>query len=337
MAATPDDQHHDEHTGVAGNLPTPVAAALGIVVSGVRTAKNLPTIAPQLPLIGMAFVAQKAQTVRREYLGYAARGIAFVQKMTGDAVGLGTQLTGLTGGLRGESANGSVAEAARGAERTVEEEAREVAEKARDAVEKATQLRRTTSRSSDRPAGRKDAAAKPTGKRTTTRPAGGNRPSAPAPAEELSEQAIEAGAPGAATAVAEQASQEAGANVPSTAAEGADLSPDDLAIPDIDHLTLASLRARLRQLDVPQLVTLRAYELAHANRLQVVTMLENRIAKLEADGPHAPATDSSSNSTGPTAAAPSANDGQQAAQQAAEPAIRRAESGADDLGATPRP
>jgi len=83
MAATPDDQNHDEHTGVAGNLPTPVAAALGIVVSGVRTAKNLPTIAPQLPLIGMAFVAQKAQTVRREYLGYAGRRVLVSRKWSG--------------------------------------------------------------------------------------------------------------------------------------------------------------------------------------------------------------------------------------------------------------
>lgn len=314
MAASPDsDQNHNDDAGAAGSLPTPVAAALGVVVSGVRTAKNLPTIAPQLPLLGMAFVAQKVQTVRREYLGYAARGIAFAQKMTGDAVSIGSQLTGLAGGLRKESPNGSAAEAVHDAGRTVEEEAREVAEKARDAVEKATQLRRSTTRPTDRPAGRKDTAAKPASKRASTRPAAGARsaPAAPAPAE-LPEEAIEAGAPGAATAVADQASEEAGPNVPSTPAEGADLSPDDLAIPDIDHLTLASLRARLRQLDVPQLVTLRAYELAHANRLQVVTMLENRIAKLEAEGP-------------------------QSAPEAAEPAMRQAESGAGDLGATPRP
>jgi hypothetical protein len=55
---------------------------------------------------------------------------------------------------------------------------------------------------------------------------------------------------------------------------------DDLPLPDYDHMTLGSLRGRLRSLDVEQLVQVRDYEKAHANRLPVVTMLDNRIAKL---------------------------------------------------------
>jgi len=61
----------------------------------------------------------------------------------------------------------------------------------------------------------------------------------------------------------------------------------DLPLPDYDHLTLGSLRGRMRSLDLPQLVTIRDYEKAHADRLPILTMLDNRIAKLASD-PTAP-------------------------------------------------
>jgi hypothetical protein len=73
----------------------------------------------------------------------------------------------------------------------------------------------------------------------------------------------------------------------SSAVGGAVLDHDDLPLPDYDHLTLGSLRGRMRALDVPQLVQVRDYEKAHANRLPIVTMLDNRIAKLATD-PTAP-------------------------------------------------
>ena len=56
-------------------------------------------------------------------------------------------------------------------------------------------------------------------------------------------------------------------------------------------MTLGSLRGRLRSLSVEQLVQVRTYEKAHADRLPVVTMLDNRIAKL--------ATDASATPSGP--------------------------------------
>jgi len=43
----------------------------------------------------------------------------------------------------------------------------------------------------------------------------------------------------------------------------------------------------MRSLDLPQLVAVREYEKAHADRLPIVTMLDNRIAKLASD-PTAP-------------------------------------------------
>ena len=54
----------------------------------------------------------------------------------------------------------------------------------------------------------------------------------------------------------------------------------ELPVPNYDELTIASLRARLRNLTAPQLAQLVAYEKSHANREDVVTMFERRIAKL---------------------------------------------------------
>jgi hypothetical protein len=53
---------------------------------------------------------------------------------------------------------------------------------------------------------------------------------------------------------------------------------DELAIPDIDHLTVPSLRSRIRRLDATELRRLRAYEAAHAHRLPVLTAIDNRLA-----------------------------------------------------------
>jgi hypothetical protein len=56
----------------------------------------------------------------------------------------------------------------------------------------------------------------------------------------------------------------------------------ELPVPSYDSLSLPSLRARLRGLDVPQLRTLVDYERAHAARADVITMFERRIEKLSA-------------------------------------------------------
>ncbi len=54
-----------------------------------------------------------------------------------------------------------------------------------------------------------------------------------------------------------------------------------LPVPNYDELTVASLRARLRNLDAAQLRVMADYERANADREAVVTMFERRIAKLE--------------------------------------------------------
>ena len=54
-------------------------------------------------------------------------------------------------------------------------------------------------------------------------------------------------------------------------------------LPNYDGLSIASLRARLRNLDVAQLRQLIGYERAHADRADVIAMFERRIAKLQAE------------------------------------------------------
>lgn len=59
-------------------------------------------------------------------------------------------------------------------------------------------------------------------------------------------------------------------------------SAASLPLAGYDTLSLASIRARLRNLDVAQLRALVDYEATHAERPDVLGMLERRIEKLEA-------------------------------------------------------
>ena len=69
--------------------------------------------------------------------------------------------------------------------------------------------------------------------------------------------------------------------VPGASAPAAPAAPTgELPVPNYDGLTVASLRARLRNLSADQLAQLVDYEKSHANRADVVQMFERRIAKL---------------------------------------------------------
>jgi hypothetical protein len=54
-----------------------------------------------------------------------------------------------------------------------------------------------------------------------------------------------------------------------------------LPVPHYSELSIASLRARLRGLDIAQIRDLLAYERTHEDRANVIAMFERRIAKLE--------------------------------------------------------
>lgn len=106
---------------------------------------------------------------------------------------------------------------------------------------------------------------------TTPKPA--PEPARPVqPPAAQSEAAREVGAPGAVTEEVEQLTEQL--HVESVE------SRDELPIPDFDNISIGSLRARLRSLSVEQLVVLREWEQAHAHRLNVITTLDNRIAKV---------------------------------------------------------
>ena len=74
---------------------------------------------------------------------------------------------------------------------------------------------------------------------------------------------------------------------PQDSAEGA-ASAEPL-VPHWDELNLARIRGRLPRLSLDQVRSLLAYEHAHAGRLPIVAMLENRIRKLEGQPPEAEA------------------------------------------------
>jgi hypothetical protein len=74
---------------------------------------------------------------------------------------------------------------------------------------------------------------------------------------------------------------------PATPATPAEVAPAaaaapaaELPLPNYDDLSIASLRARLRNLSAQQLRQLIEYEKGHADRADVITMFERRIAKL---------------------------------------------------------
>jgi hypothetical protein len=75
----------------------------------------------------------------------------------------------------------------------------------------------------------------------------------------------------------EEDAEATASNVPAVPAE---TTPP---LPNYDELSIASLRARLRNLDIPQLKQVADYERSHAGRAEVIAMFERRVAKLEAE------------------------------------------------------
>jgi hypothetical protein len=180
----------------------------------------------------------------------------------------------------------------------------------------ATSPRRTAAK----PVTGKPVTAKPPAKPATAKPATPRRTAAKAAAAEAAESAGEtapkppkrqstrnfdktgnvrvlgdkADSPAASAAPAAAAAPEPAAAVPESvptpetaaAAEhtaGAEPTAAAAPLPNYDELSVASLRARLRNLDVAQVRQLAEYERAHAARADVLSMFERRIAKLEAE------------------------------------------------------
>ena len=105
-------------------------------------------------------------------------------------------------------------------------------------------------------------------------------PETPAPAAEATAAAE---APAEPEAVAEPEASVGPEVVEPQASVGPEAEPAALPIANYDELSIASLRARLRNLSLEQLAELVSYEKAHAAREDVVAMFERRIAKVQSE------------------------------------------------------
>ena len=272
---------------MANLLPTPVAAALGLGATVVTGALRLPRRTLLLPLVAVSSALSTMDLLRREYDELADRGERLAQRLSGQAATLPrgvaeradvledrvedlVQRTPFGGAY--ERIEDALEDALDRGKQVVGSAAGNAAEGAREAgqaVAEAGEALRSVG----------DTAA--TGTTTAERevPEDERPKGVPTPkATEPDSTRIDTAASRSVVETVEQAVEE-------LAADAADepLPHDALPLPDYDHMTLGSLRARLRSLDVQQLVQLRTYEKAHADRLPVITMLDNRIAKLATD------------------------------------------------------
>ena len=144
----------------------------------------------------------------------------------------------------------------------------------------AVKARRTTAK----PVTDKPVTAKPPAKPATTKPITPRRTAAKAAAAEAAESAGEAAPKPPKRQSARNFDKTGNVRVLGDEADSPVASAAGAApLPNYDELSVASLRARLRNLDVAQVRQCAEYERAHAARAEVVTMFERRIAKLEAE------------------------------------------------------
>ena len=186
-------------------VPTPLAAALGLVPTALDTARRVPAKVLQLPVLAISTALTRWAEAQQRYDELAARGERFVAQ------------------VRGRSQDLDETDIQEWLAEPVPTEDSDVVAQVSDLLDRAG-------------ARKKDTAAAPE-----------------------------------VVALVEEVSESLGNGAP---------AHDELPLPDYDHMTLGSLRGRLRSLTVEQLIAVRDYEKLHADRLPVITLLENRIAKL---------------------------------------------------------
>ena len=233
---------------MASAIPKPVTAAIGLLPTVLRSVRRLPTRAVQLPILVLSSALTGVDAAKREYEELAERGERTVAKLRGVSGERTEEALQDPAGTLAKRAGSAAGTAHRGQDAAANR-GDELADTVRD----------------DSPAATPDAAAKP----ESAVPAATSPARSPAAFVRVDTAAT----PEVVRSV-EQAT--AGVTAPATAT--------DLPLADYDHMTLGALRGRLRSLDVAQLAILRAYEKSKANRLPIITMLDNRIARLAAGG-----------------------------------------------------
>jgi hypothetical protein len=257
---------------MVSTLPTPVAAALGIVPTVLDGVRSLPGKAVALPIRAIGGGLSAVGHVHRTYESLAERGERAVGRLRGGAEDLYGDVVDRADDLEDRLEDLLASTPAADLYDKVEDALEDASDKVRKAAARggslADQLQHELTLVPDVP----DVPDVP----EAEQPKGEPTPKAPQGEVER----VGTAATPEVVAVVEEVAEA------STAPEVT--AHDDLPLPDYDHMTLGSLRGRLRSLTVEDLVTVRAYEKAHADRLPVVTMLDNRIARLTTDPTAAP-------------------------------------------------
>jgi hypothetical protein len=246
-------------------VPTPVTASIGLVPTVHNGVRSIPGKAVQLPVLAVSQALTAADKVRREYDDLAERGERLVARLRGtsfdeleDRVEDLVERTPFAGAYdKVEDALEDAGDKVRSIGSRTAKAGSKTAEKT---VEKAGSLADDLQGELALPEAEEPKGA-PTPKATqpdSTRVDTAATPDVVALVEQVADEVTGGGA----------------TPLPSHA---------ELPLPDYDHMTLGSLRGRLRSLALEELVVLRDYEKAKADRLPVVTMLDNRIAKLASD------------------------------------------------------
>lgn len=253
-------------------VPTPVAAAIGIVPAVVAHARRLPGKAVQLPVIAVSSALTAIDTVRQEYEDLADRGERVIARLRG------TSLDDLEDTVEDAVAATPFAGAYDAVEDALEVARTKAGEVGREAAGRAGRVGEQAAQTAERVADAQAQTVERPGERLADAQA--SKGAATPKATEPDTTRVDSAATAEVVGIADAVSAFSGA--PDVG------SHSELPLADYDHMTLGSLRGRLRSLDVAQLVQLRDYEKAHADRLPVVTMLDNRIAKLATDAAATP-------------------------------------------------
>ena len=258
-------------------VPTPVAACLGLVPAVLSSVRGLPGKALSLPVLAVTGSFALLGAARQEYDDLAARGerlYANLRRRSLDERRAGLhRLDELEDQFEALVDRTPFASAYDAAEDAVEAVFDDVEELAHNAAGLFSGNDSNGNGNVDRPADQPDDVVD---LRDDEQPKGVATPKAPQNARSPREAApARTAAPADVVKVVEAVTAEI-ATEP--------VSSDELPLANYDHLTLGALRGHLRSLDVAQLVQVRDYEIAHANRLPVVTMLDNRIAKRATTG-----------------------------------------------------
>lgn len=280
-------------------VPTPVAAALGLVPTVLDGVRSLPGKAVQLPVYAVSHALTSIGTVRQGYDDLAERGERLIAKLRGTSFDeledrfedrlQGTPLARpydkIEDGL--EDAAETVTQLVRSGTTKARKAAGSASRSAGETLDKAADTVEDVAEKAAAPVAKAEKAvakpAKKAAKKVAEKPAQLDLdvPEAEAPKGEPTPSAPKVDAVKVETAASPEVVEKV--EEVSATVGGEVVSHDELPLPDYDHLTLGSLRGRMRSLDLPQLIQIRDYEKAHANRLPIVTMLDNRIAKLATD------------------------------------------------------